>query len=121
MVARNRRGRTRGWTPIDELLEYWIDISKRPILRVKDFALFFQKAEATFNHFADFYRWSRPKDVESDKFLSRIYSTVRLKDEYLRATTGSPHPTSSGLCHERHFKIVLARFPGTQASIQRIV
>jgi hypothetical protein len=37
--------------PIDELLEYWIDISKRPTLTLEDYALFLERAEASFRYF----------------------------------------------------------------------
>jgi hypothetical protein len=52
--------------PIDELLTYWIDVSKRPTLTLEDFRLFFDRAYATASHF----RQSYPR--MSDRFLDRV-------------------------------------------------
>jgi hypothetical protein len=63
--------------PIDELLDYWIDISKRPTLTLEDYALFFERAHATVRHFTESYpRWS-------DKFFDRIYYMVFDRDRLL--------------------------------------
>jgi hypothetical protein len=53
MVKAVQVKRQRGRIPISELLDYWIDILKRPTLTVEDFALFFEKAQASFEYFAD--------------------------------------------------------------------
>src|SRR5262249_49697548 len=45
MARRTRR------IPIDELLAYWVDLSKRPTLTLEDIPLFHQRAEATEAHF----------------------------------------------------------------------
>jgi hypothetical protein len=80
------RRRTR--IPIDELLNYWIDISKRPTLTLKDYALFFERAKATMDHFAKFYGWYRPKHVEmSEKFFARVHSMLWVQDRLLKAAT----------------------------------
>jgi hypothetical protein len=70
MVKAAQAKRRRGRTPISELLDYWIDISKRPTLTVEDFALFLEKAQASFEYFAELYGWYRPKHAQmsSDKF-----------------------------------------------------
>jgi hypothetical protein len=62
--------RKKGRNSIDELLTYWVDISKRQTLTVDDFALFFDRADATARHF----RQSYPR--MSDKFLDRVEYTV---------------------------------------------
>jgi hypothetical protein len=94
-VAEWKRRSTR--TPINELLEYWIDISKRPTLTVNDLELFFQKATATFDHFAHFYGWYRPKHAEmsSDKFLRQIHSMVWWKKEHLKRAMERKHLTNN--------------------------
>jgi hypothetical protein len=50
--------------PIDQLLDYWTDISKRPTLTLEDYALFFDRAEATvtYNYFAEAYPRMSDKD-----------------------------------------------------------
>ena len=75
--------------PIDELLDYWVDISKRPILTLEDFALFFDRAKASFEYFAEFYGWDRPKHVEMspDKFLRHVHYMLWMQDKYLTAAT----------------------------------
>ena len=41
--------------PIDKLLAYWVDLSKRPTLTREDFRTFVRMAEQTFRHFQEFY------------------------------------------------------------------
>jgi hypothetical protein len=81
------RRRTR--IPINELLDYWIDISKRPKLTLQDFALFFERANATMDYFAEFYGWRRPSDaqISRDKVFGRIHAMVWAQDRYLKAET----------------------------------
>ena len=85
----NKRQNTR--IPIDELLNYWIDISKRSNLTVDDYALFFDRTRESMNHFAEFYGWRRPVDVRlfKDKFYSRIESLLWLRNDLLKAAEGS--------------------------------
>jgi hypothetical protein len=47
--------------PIDELLEYWNDISKRPSLTREDYALFFENVTASLEYFAEFYGGRSPR------------------------------------------------------------
>jgi|SRR6516225_5705733 hypothetical protein len=69
-MSRRRQGKVRNprinaaLPPIDELLNYWIDISKRPTLTLEDYALFFERAKATMAYFEEVY------DVSRDKFFS---------------------------------------------------
>ena len=64
---------------IDELLNYWIDVSKRPTFTLEDYVLFFDKADMTANHFSESY----PR--MSDKFLSGIRYQVFDQDRALKA------------------------------------
>src|SRR5262249_44618506 len=59
---------------IDELLAYWIDISKRPTLTVEDFRLFFDRADATVAHFSESYPLMR------NKFFERLQVMKLLRD-----------------------------------------
>ena len=62
--------------PIDQLYEYWIDLSKRPTLTYKDYARFFDRAEVTMAHFDNFYgdgrRYRADPFFQSIKFLPLI-------------------------------------------------
>jgi len=54
--------------PIDELLDYWIDISKRPILTLEDYELFFERITESMKYFEEFYGGRSPPE----KFLERM-------------------------------------------------
>lgn len=60
--------------PIDELLSYWIDISKRPTLTLADYSLFFDRMADSMTYFAELYGWYRLKHVEQsgDKFFQGV-------------------------------------------------
>jgi len=60
--------------PIDELLSYWIDISKRPTLTLADYSLFFDRMADNMTYFAELYGWYRLKHVEQsgDKFFQGV-------------------------------------------------
>src|SRR5262249_3608619 len=74
-----RRTKQESRIPINELLEYWIDVSKRPTLTLEDYALFFERAKATVTCFTQHYpRWS-------DKFFDRIHYMVFMQDRLLEA------------------------------------
>jgi hypothetical protein len=79
----NKRQKTR--IPIDELLNYWIDISKRPTLTVEDFALFFERAKATMRYFEEFYGAYHVKQL--DIFFGQINHMVWMKDDLLKVAT----------------------------------
>jgi hypothetical protein len=49
---------------IDELLDYWMSISKQQTLTLDDFSLFFERMEVTIEYFGVFYGWQRPKDIQ---------------------------------------------------------
>jgi GR25 family glycosyltransferase involved in LPS biosynthesis len=79
MVKAAQVKRQTGRIPISELLEYWIDISKRPILTLEDYALFFERAKVTVAYFSESYpQWS-------DKFFDRVHYMVYLQDRLLKA------------------------------------
>jgi hypothetical protein len=82
-----RRTKQESRIPIDGLLNYWIDISKRPTLTLEDYALFFERALATMQYFAEFYGWYRLKHVQtsSDKFFQRVSSLVWHQDDLKKA------------------------------------
>jgi hypothetical protein len=52
--------------PIDELLDYWIDISKRPTLTVADWDVFKEKNRATMEYFQEMYS---QHFLQSNKFF----------------------------------------------------
>jgi hypothetical protein len=60
--------------PIDELLSYWIDISKRPTLTLDDYSLSFGRMADTMTYFGELYGWYRLKHVEAsaDKFFQGV-------------------------------------------------
>jgi hypothetical protein len=84
MVKAVQVKRQRGRIPINELLDYWIDISKRPTLTVEDFALFFERAKDSTEYFEVFYGtyW-----LNQDSFFANINHTVWMKDELLKIAT----------------------------------
>ena len=53
--------------PIDELLNYWIDISKRPTLTVADWDVFREKNDATMEYFQGMYS---QHFLDSNKFFA---------------------------------------------------
>lgn len=67
--------------PIDELLNYWIDVSKRPAFTLEDYVLFFERAKMTVTHFLEAY----PR--MSDKFFDAICWQVFDQDRALKAAT----------------------------------
>jgi hypothetical protein len=69
--------------PINELLDYWIDISKRPALTPKDYTLFFERVTASMKHFEESY----PNYVRSDRFLTGMTLLWFHRDKSLKAET----------------------------------
>ena len=74
-------GKSKKRVPIDELLDYWTDLSKRSTLTLKDFALFFERAKATRSHFSESYPYMR------DKFFDRIDFLPFYQGRLLKAAT----------------------------------
>jgi hypothetical protein len=70
------RRRTR--IPINDLFDYWVDISKRPAFTKEDYALFFERAEITIAHFSKFYPLMR------DRFLEGIKALPLFRDGLLK-------------------------------------
>src|SRR6516165_2450233 len=77
----NKRQKAR--IPIDELLNYWIDISKRPRLTPEDYALSFDRMTDTMTYFGELYGWYRLKHVETsrDKFFQGVTWLVWKKND----------------------------------------
>jgi hypothetical protein len=67
--------------PIDDLLNYWTDISKRPSLTLEDYAMFFDRAKTTVSHFSEAY----PR--MSERFFDRIHYMVFERDRLMKAAT----------------------------------
>jgi hypothetical protein len=82
----------RSRTAINELLDYWIDVSKRSTLTTEDYACFFDRIGDSVDHFAEFYGWTRPSDVRffRDRFFSRMESLLWLRNDLLKAATKRP-------------------------------
>jgi hypothetical protein len=87
--------------PIDQLLNYWIDVSKRPAFTLEDYVLFFKRAEMTVAHFSEAY----PR--MSDKFFDAIQFQVWDQDRALKAATGQNR--LANFAHA-HMKDVAKRF-----------
>ena len=79
--------------PIDKLLVYWIDLSKRPTLTREDFRTFVRMAEQTFRHFEEFYGW-RGRDVEEDKFFRGVHTLIWLQENILKDVFASEELTN---------------------------
>ena len=56
--------------PIDELLEYWISLSKRQNFTFEDLSVFLGKAEATYEYFHEYYQ-------ENFMFIDRALAAWR--------------------------------------------
>ena len=86
MAQRKKRSRKNDpKIPIDKLLAYWVDLSKRPTLTQEDFKTFLRMASDTYGHFLKFYGWYRTKHVEmaGDKFFTRLHSLVAWQGKIL--------------------------------------
>jgi hypothetical protein len=72
--SKAQRTESKRHVPIDKLLAYWIDLSKRPTLTQKDFRSFLRKVDETLEYFSEFYGWDRRGDIENtrDKFFRRV-------------------------------------------------
>jgi hypothetical protein len=85
MVKAAQVKRQRGRIPIGELLDYWIDISKRQNLTVKDFEVFLKRVAATMEYFEESYGNRSPMP---DKFLKQMHYMLHLfRDGLLKAVT----------------------------------
>jgi hypothetical protein len=78
--------------PIDELLTYWTNLSKRPTLTREDFRTFVQMTEKTLDYFFEYYGWFRPSDVQiaKDKFFRAPYSLVWYQRDITKKVLESP-------------------------------
>jgi len=68
--------------PIDELHEYWIDISKRQNLTVTDYKVFFERAATSMEYFQEYYDKHFPRDRFFDR-VGIILFTQRTLDSFL--------------------------------------
>jgi hypothetical protein len=78
--------------PIDELLTYRTNLSKRPTLTRDDFRTFVQMTEKTLEYFFEYYGWRRPVDVHiaKDKFFTHPHSLVTSQTPILEKVFESP-------------------------------
>jgi hypothetical protein len=78
--------------PIDKLLTYWIDLSKRPTLTREDFRTFVHMTEKTLDYFFEYYGWHRSIDVEiaKDKFFRSPFSLVTYQKDFLEKVFETP-------------------------------
>jgi hypothetical protein len=97
MPSPAKRARKRRRIPIDELLQYWIDISKRPTLTLDDYALFLERATDSLDYFMDLFGWYRPKHIETsgDKFFMAVGSAAMWKQSFLKDATKREHLTNN--------------------------
>jgi hypothetical protein len=95
-----RRTKQESRIPIDELLDYWIDISKRPTLTLEDYALFFDRVKATMTYFAEFYDdWRhRPQDRFFQYIDLMLYNQHSL-DSYLKAERTRKQLSNNAYAH----------------------
>jgi hypothetical protein len=96
---KKRKGKTTGGSsrrkqliPINELLVYWIELSKRPTLTREEFRVFVQMADETLQYFAEYYGWYCGRHIEEakDKFFKRVYSLVWWQKDILEDVFKSP-------------------------------
>jgi hypothetical protein len=64
--------------PIDKLLGYWIDLSKRSNLTYEDFLEFLRMTEETYQYFRQYYDGY----VERDKFINGLSLLVHWPEKY---------------------------------------
>jgi hypothetical protein len=69
-----RHSKKKSRVPIDELFEYWVDLSRRPTLTQDDFRTFLRMSDETFDYFVEHFGWYRNKHVEQQN--DRFYCTL---------------------------------------------
>ena len=74
--SKTQRTESKRRAPIDKLLAYWIDLSKRPKLTYEDFREFLRMSEETLQYFRAHY------DIERDKFLRGLSIRIRWPQLY---------------------------------------
>jgi hypothetical protein len=67
--------------PIDKLLGYWIDLSKRPTLAYEDFKAFLRMSEHTHQWFDEYYG---SYYIERDKFLRGLPILISWPQHYFK-------------------------------------
>jgi hypothetical protein len=75
-----QRNESKRRVPIDKLLAYWIDLSKRPTLTYEDFREFLRMTEETLHYFRQNY----DALVEHDKFLRGRSLLVYWPEQYFK-------------------------------------
>src|SRR5689334_2772758 len=88
--SKMRRTESKRRVPIDKLLAYWIDLSKRRTLTPEDLCFFFRMTEATFQYLAEYYHDTH-LIIEQDKFLSRVSYLPFLQEGILKKVAQSGH------------------------------
>jgi hypothetical protein len=84
LKSKSRKKRRR--IPIDRLLDYWVDLSKRQTLTVEDFVTFANMCGQTLDYFFDYYGWYRSKHLElhKDKFYRDVLGLCTYQDDVLK-------------------------------------
>jgi hypothetical protein len=85
--SKAQRTESKRRVPIDKLLAYWIDLSKRSTLTQKEFRSFLSKVEETLEYFSEFYGWDRRGDIENtrDKFFRRVSILISWPQHFFKS------------------------------------
>jgi hypothetical protein len=78
--SKAQRTQSKRRVPIDKLLAYWIDLSKRPNLTYEDFLAFLRMTEETYQYFRQYYDGY----VERDKFINGLSFLIHWPEKYFR-------------------------------------
>jgi hypothetical protein len=93
--------RSRKDDPIDKLLAYWVELSKRPTLTREDFRTFVSMAEQTFRHFESSYG---SRHVEKHKFFRGLrYGLIWQREQYLKDVFASAELTNNYYAMMKHY------------------
>jgi hypothetical protein len=81
-----RHSKKKSRVPIDELFEYWVDLSRRATLTQEDFRTFLRMSDETFDYFVEHFGWYRNKHVETqnDRFYVHVNGLVCWQDDILK-------------------------------------
>jgi len=89
--------------PIDKLLAYWVDLSKRPTLTREDFRTFVSMAEQTVRHFQEFYGSYGSRDLENKFFRGVRYGLIWQQEKYLKDVFASEKLTGNYYVTMKHY------------------
>jgi hypothetical protein len=102
-TSAKRLRRTHPKLPIDELLAYWVRLSKQPNLTQKDFRTFVEMSQHTFRHFEEHYGWHRGRHVEGDKLFRGVYSLIWHRNTIVADVFASEKLTNSYYSMMKHY------------------